>query len=762
MEIEVVSPIEAEAEVKRYTLVSDDIFVRSDSASIPSWYKQLIEDIISTDPTITDVQSAIEYLGSVDSGYNIKFANLDTWQSSVNATLETLSSNYDGNTASIANIETTYATKDFASATSIDAVQSYLEGGSANAWFTSMVSTYASDIETNALSISTLSSTLDGHTVSIDTIDSIAQTAYDWSANASKLITNPSGQITGWSFGDGTNSKSFFDIYADNFRIVNSTYNFVPFSISGSNIVFNGKVSINGIETPFGTSLGIYRGEFSSDPIGVFNNGDTYKNTTTGVIMIYANSVWTTTKGEQGIQGIAGEAGADGVVYYTWVKYADTPTSGISDYPDGKAYLGIAHNKTTATESTTYSDYTWSLIKGEQGIAGINGVDGQTYYTWIKYADDSLGTNMSDSPTGKIYIGIAVNKTISTESTIATDYTWSLIKGADGVDGTNGVDGSRGAGWFSAVGTSWSDTVANNTITSLGLTKVLADKVTISSGTFSATKYWNGTSWIDAALYVSGNMVVSGSITSSQIAANTITASEINTASIQAAVVTADAVNALTITADSVAAENITGTTISGKTISGGTITGTTINASTINIRDLNLINDAGYTIVPFFGGITSIGSGIPNAFNFTSGFYTYNSSASTSAKLSAASGVAISFAEIDTTDFYGDQYLDFLPICSSGYAMTITVYIKCGTSTIVSKSIGSPSTTIDEVGGIGFVYLYDSSFSNEYWFGIRPINTNVSLSSTSSSPVSIYITVGWSGSIRYRNKGLSYMVSNL
>ena len=65
--------------------------------------------------------------------------------------------------------------------------------------------------------------------------------------------------------------------------------------------------------------------------------------------------------------------GADGKTYYTWIKYADSPTSGMSDNPSGKAYIGIAHNKTSATESTTYSDYTWSLIKGETGADG-NGI----------------------------------------------------------------------------------------------------------------------------------------------------------------------------------------------------------------------------------------------------------------------------------------------------------------------------------------------------------------------------------------------------
>ena len=130
--------------------------------------------------------------------------------------------------------------------------------------------------------------------------------------------------------------------------------------------------------------------------------------------------------------GQNGTNGTSGVTYYTWIKYADTPTSGMSDSPEGKAYLGIANNQTTSTESTDYGDYQWSLIKGTDGIPGEPGADGVTYYTWIKYADDANGNGMSQYPDDKKYIGIANNKTTASESDDPDDYQWSLIKGEDG------------------------------------------------------------------------------------------------------------------------------------------------------------------------------------------------------------------------------------------------------------------------------------------------------------------------------------------
>lgn len=160
-------------------------------------------------------------------------------------------------------------------------------------------------------------------------------------------------------------------------------------------------------------------------------------------------------KGETGPQGLQGKPGADGQPRYTWLKYADTPTSGMSDLPDGKDYIGLAYNKTTPSESSNYSDYTWSKIvgeqgpqgvQGEQGVPGPAGEDGSTLYTWIKYADNASGGGMSDNPSGKKYIGLAYNKTVPTESSVASDYTWSLIQGADGKDGTDGAKGDPGIG----------------------------------------------------------------------------------------------------------------------------------------------------------------------------------------------------------------------------------------------------------------------------------------------------------------------------
>lgn len=72
---------------------------------------------------------------------------------------------------------------------------------------------------------------------------------------------------------------------------------------------------------------------------------------------------WVKIKGDKGDKGEKGDQGPNGQPIYTWIKYADTDTGvGMSDSPSGKKCIGMAFNKTTQTESSTASHYTWSLM----------------------------------------------------------------------------------------------------------------------------------------------------------------------------------------------------------------------------------------------------------------------------------------------------------------------------------------------------------------------------------------------------------------
>ena len=181
-------------------------------------------------------------------------------------------------------------------------------------------------------------------------------------------------------------------------------------------------------------------GEDAGDYIGVYT--DTTQVDSTSV----SKYTWSKIKGEQGPQGVPG---TNGKTTYTWIKYAnDANGSGLSNDPTGKLYIGFAYNKTTATESNTASDYTWSLIKGDKGDTGAQGpkgTDGKTTYTWIKYSDNSDGTGLYDTPKSSTkYIGIATNKTTAAESSNKADYVWSQFKGDKGDKGDQGLQGIQG------------------------------------------------------------------------------------------------------------------------------------------------------------------------------------------------------------------------------------------------------------------------------------------------------------------------------
>lgn len=161
---------------------------------------------------------------------------------------------------------------------------------------------------------------------------------------------------------------------------------------------------------------------------------------------------------KDGNDGTDGVAGKDGVgISSTTITYAvgtsgtTAPTSGwdsqVPNVPTGQyLWTKTVWRYTDNTNETGYSvakmgDTGPKGDPGKDGVPGTNGKDGKTYYTWIKYATDSSGSNISDSSTGMSYIGIAYNKESPTESSTPTDYKWTKIKGDDGIPGAKGADG---------------------------------------------------------------------------------------------------------------------------------------------------------------------------------------------------------------------------------------------------------------------------------------------------------------------------------
>lgn len=180
--------------------------------------------------------------------------------------------------------------------------------------------------------------------------------------------------------------------------------------------------------------------------------------------------------GPKGDQGIKGEPGADGKSQYVHIRYSENANgSNMTDTPQSNTvYIGLA-NTTSPTAPATNASYTWSKFKGEPGqqgspgIPGAPGTDGQTTYTWVKYADNDKGSGMSDSPDGKLYIGLAFNKTTATESNTASDYTWSLMPQNIGISTRNWLKNTNSEFVTTSVQPWWSSMYHDVLLSEMGI-----------------------------------------------------------------------------------------------------------------------------------------------------------------------------------------------------------------------------------------------------------------------------------------------------
>lgn len=154
-------------------------------------------------------------------------------------------------------------------------------------------------------------------------------------------------------------------------------------------------------------------------------------------------------QGPKGDQGIPGKDGVDGKTQYTHIAYANS-ADGSKDFSvsdSNRDYVGM-YVDFTQNDSTDPTKYAWSKIKGADGANGTPGkpgADGKTPYLHIAYAnsaDGKTGFSTTDG-TNKLYIGQYTDYT-QADSTDATKYTWTKIKGEQGERGPQGVPGLQG------------------------------------------------------------------------------------------------------------------------------------------------------------------------------------------------------------------------------------------------------------------------------------------------------------------------------
>ena len=122
-----------------------------------------------------------------------------------------------------------------------------------------------------------------------------------------------------------------------------------------------------------------------------------------------------------------GDPGTPATQYYAFVKYAtDANGSNMQDSPDSThIYVGTY---TGTSSSPAASAYQWSKYVGDPGTPATQ------YYAFIKYATNSSGANMTDTPTANTkYVGTYAG---TNSSPAAGDYKWSIYVGTNGVSVT--------------------------------------------------------------------------------------------------------------------------------------------------------------------------------------------------------------------------------------------------------------------------------------------------------------------------------------
>lgn len=115
---------------------------------------------------------------------------------------------------------------------------------------------------------------------------------------------------------------------------------------------------------------------------------------------------------------------------YLWIMFGDDASgTNITTNPYGKRYIGLAWDKGTNVASNSASDYTWFTFRSGESFPRQK--NGTTLYTWIVFADSvtsGMSNEPEDvaSSSAKPYIGISVDNSSSQKSSTYDDYTWSL------------------------------------------------------------------------------------------------------------------------------------------------------------------------------------------------------------------------------------------------------------------------------------------------------------------------------------------------
>jgi hypothetical protein len=273
------------------------------------------------------------------------------------------------------------------------------------------------------------------------------------------------------------------------------------------------------------------------------------------------------------------------------------PLTGISELD---AYLYDLH---VNGFDNTASGYSANTATGEITDSEGNVVGYLYEFIHIKYADDTVGTNMSDTPTNKLYYGIH-NSSSFTESTNPADYTWYFVNFGFGTTrflyyqniggrlikfdvNTDPIDYK----WLPAPTTAISLDllIAPRTISSSELMDAAVTELKIAANAVTATKL------NVAALDQSTGALVPNAVSAGTIASNAVTELKIAAGAITAAKTNIAALNSTTgdLNSDVVGSLQIAANAVTAAKTSIAAISNTTGNLVDNSVGNTQISNDA-------------------------------------------------------------------------------------------------------------------------------------------------------------------------
>lgn len=317
-----------------------------------------------------------------------------------------------------------------------------------------------------------------------------------------------------------------------------------------------------------------------------------YKNTTDNKTYIkQSGGTWTTFLDN-------GSASFVGIVYRQQSTAPSAPSGGSFDFDTGLLTAPTGWSTTQPSSSTTPTYAATYIFRGASGsvaggtwntpfIIAVVGADGNSNLIAPIFRS---AASQPATPTGGTYnfststltppAGWSATQPTSTTtptwvayftfsgspSSTVTATTWStpVITAQNGADGAAGARGNQKIAQAIS-GSTWSDSQADSAITSLGLTKVTRDEVTLynTSVNFAETRFWTGSAWSTISAYINGGLVVNGTISANQLAADSVSASKI-----QAGAITTDKMSAGSINGDRIQAGTLSADTITSGTAS--------------------------------------------------------------------------------------------------------------------------------------------------------------------------------------------------